>query len=152
MDSQNPPLSQEAAPPREWPSGTDEDCWGQASSECFSHFRLQTHDIIVVVIVPYICSEYQQSSRVTVARFLWVSRVVYCPNLILAQHPAELPAHADKEEGHRARAPRWHCTQDRCRLGGRWRRGLVSGGGGKAVFLLQRSTLRGLRAAGCPDA
>ena len=31
-----------------------------------------------------------------------MSRVVYCPNLILAQHPAELPAHADKEEGHRA--------------------------------------------------
>ena len=26
--------------------------------------------------------------------------MVYCPNLILAQHPAEHPAHADKEEGH----------------------------------------------------
>ena len=67
--------------------------------------------------------------------------MVYCPNLILAQHPA----HADKEEGHGDTAHRIAAD-----LGGGG--GLVSGGGGEALFLLQRSTLRGQRAAGCPDA
>ena len=71
--------------------------------------------------------------------------MVYCPNLILAQHPAEHPAHADKEEGHGDTAHRIAADLGR---GG----GLVSGGGGEALFLLQRSTLRGQRAAGCPDA